>query len=834
MRRNFLLSAILFALPLLAADPGLDLVKEQIGAQVRLGDIAMEKGDFGNAADYYASALKRSDSDFRLRGDIMLKLARAQLYGGNAALAAELMGKFQADYPERSAGLLPGEILQKTGKKEEAGSFFSNLFKSSGDSVDKSEILYRLAEVAIAEGDYTRAEECFDDIVKNGDPLWSAQAKLSKVFIMIKKGNISDAGKLLDAFDADGKIPAGGEFRSKSLRLLLTAKIGDAAKFLSLWADFSKLYAPVGDPVVAEALGEVAQHLVKAGKNSEAEALLSDSFLWQVLDSERQDVLRTIFALQSVDVGKAESAADTAKRYSELFPQADDRIDMIFFAAGKLYLAGSLDRALKLFSQVSADQVTPEKLATRSRRNSALIAEQLGKKDLAKDIYLELLKRGKGAELKSDQLNFGAFLYRAGEYDEAIRILEKISGDEKAAMLLTDAAVKAGDLAKARQVAAELSRSKDLESVGFGMFHLAELSETEGDFSGARTAYLQYVKRFGKEGFYSDIAGFRAALLAWKSGSDDRALELEEFARLNPGSANSPLALLVAMQSKPTLADARAVFASLQGKYPNSPELKQAVLQLAGHMIQEGERDGFFVLLDENEKLFTETNELADLGFVRLRGIYKFNGPAAASSLGNELIEKYPSADIAPEIAFFCGGIEAELKQYEKARECYRRAAELCPAGRLYCCAKGREADMDLAIFVSGVDASALERAENIYRELREKTLTSYADIEQESIFKAGYCRELSGKKLEAVKLYEEVLHVASNLQKQGIAPQEVWCVQALCRTVRILTEIRPAGYIGRAVRDINLVRELNLTNTGEDFEKMIKEVREMVKSVKK
>ena len=795
MRKFFLLSAMIAFSPLWAAGTAPVLSSEQIRAEVRLGDLAIEKGDFDNAVDYFASALKRPGLDRQMRGDILLKLIRARLYGGEVEIAAKLMKQFESEYPERYAGLLQGEILQKTGRTKEAQSFFSSLFGSADNAAEKSEILYRLAEVEIAAGDYKQARERLDQLLAINDENWVPQAKLTRVFVMIRDGKYQAAAQELDAFDAENKIPPGGDFRSRSLRLLLNAEIGDVEKFLPLWAEFCTLYAPVGNQIVAEAVGKVAQQLVKAGKNSEAEQLFESSLNWQLFDSERQDVMRNIMALQTSESGNADAAADTAENYCRIFPNADDRIDMIYRAADKLFSAGKFDRALEFYMRVGNDAATPKKSAASALRNAVIVAEKLGKTDLEKTIYRNLIKLDSDVvEMRKDQINFGAFLYNIGENDEAIKVLEPISADESAARLLTQAAISAGEKAIARRVAAQLSNSNDPQSAGFGLYYQGKLAEEEGDFSGARNDYLLYVKKYGADGPFADEAGFRAALLAWKSGIDATASELEAFAKADPKSANAPNALLVAIQSKAALGEAQTTFDLLLQNYPDSPELKRAVPVMLQRLIQNRDRAGFFALLDKSEKWFSEVDESAEFGFIKLYGIDAFDGAAAADSYGNELMQKYPTADIAPEIAYFCGGIQVALKKYEKARECFQRAAELRPTGRLFFCAKGREADMELELSLANKDESALERAKNIYQMLREKSRNADSETNIESIYKLAFCRELGGAKHEAVKLYEDVLYVASDMRRRGIALPEVWCVKAVCRAVRILIEQRRSG----------------------------------------
>ena len=835
MRKFFLLSAILALSPLLAADSSSGLTDEKIRAEVRLGDLAMGKGDFDNAVDYFSSALARPGLDRKQRGDIILKLVRAQLYGGNVDAAAMLMKQFENEYPERYAGLIQGEILQKTGKTKEAKSFFSDLFGRSDNSLDKSEILYRLAEVEIAEREYQQAKDHLDQLLKINDEKWVAQAKLTKIFVLIRNGEYPAASQALDEFESDGNTPPGGAFRSKTLRLLLTAEIGDAEKFLQLWSDFSKSYAPAGNQIITEALGKVAQHLIKDGKKVEAESILESSLSWQILDSDRQDTMRDIMALQTAESGDADAAASTAEKYQELFPHAEDRIDMINRAADKLYRSDKFDRALEFYLQVGRDAATPKKIAVSALRNAAKTAEKLDKRDLEKTIYQELIQLDQDVvEMRKDRIEFGEFLYNIGEFDEAVKVLENVSGDESAERLLTLAAFSAGEKAIARRVATQLSNSKDPQSAGFGLYYLARLAEDEGDFSGARERYLQYVREYAADAPFTDEAGFRAALLGWKSGIDDKALELEEFAKNNPKSANAPNALLVAIQAKRGLDETRAVFNVMKENYPGSPELKSAVLILLQQLIQYRDRDGFFALLNESEKWFSAAQESAEYGLVKLYGINAFDGAAAAEPYGNELMQKYPAKDF-PEITYFCGNIEAVLGKYEKALECFRSVVEYRPAGQIFFYASGRRADMELELALANKDNAALERAKDIYDTLSKESLGTDTEIKIESTYKLAFCQELSGDKSKALKSYKEVLIIAEDMRNRGIAPQEVWCVRAICRAVKILIDQRPPNYINKAVNDyISYAQKLGLDNTGENFTEMEKDVSNLNKASKK
>ena len=822
MKFRFFITSIVFALafPLAAA-----AVQEKAEAEVRLGDLAMETGDFSNAANYYFQALGKITEDESLNGDVMLKLARALLHNGDRDKALEVMKDFKTRYPSRSAGILPGEILRFEKKYEEANSFLRNLLRGKKDPLVRSQILYQLGEIAVIQGDLVRARECFVAVAELGVPEYASMARLAAVFVMIRRGELTGARQGLDSFDAAGQNDVANRYRSNTLRLLLLSQIGDSRQFTAYWDKFKGLYSPVADQLVAEALGNAIKQLINSG-NAGAERIVQDAFDWQCNDSDRQDLLRTLFALQSSAPDRAAAAAGTAERYDTLFPSAPDRRDILMRGAALLDDSGDSARALRLLEKVFHDSNTPAPIAISAMRNAAFYAEKGGLQKDALQIYERLCAAEGNSAAETDKYNFGAYLFRLGDFARAATVLAGLQ-DINAVMLLCDAYINTGNLAAAEATAVKISGSKDVSCAGFGDFRLAEIAERKGEYSLARERFLAYISKYS-QGAYLAGATFRAALLAWKSGADFAAAELEEYARLNPVAENAPVALFLAMQAKRDCTAALRIFDDISRRYPESRIMPQAVLQIAEFMIQEKKKEEFHTLMLKYEVLFTTDSNKAEYGLVKLRGLAAFGELTAAADLGKDLMKHYPASSAAAGTAFATGNVLAALGNYQQALECYRRAYELCHSGRFGDSAAGRIADMQMAVYAVNLSQDCLTEAEKIYTGLAADS--DFPDIRLQSLFNAGRTLELAGKKSEALQYYEKTLYLAGDLKSRGIHPSAVWCARATYNGVRLLTASRRAEHISRAIRLINRFDELGLPDTGENFPGLKNDLREKLK----
>ncbi len=803
--------ALLAATPLLGAEVP---VADKLAAEERVGMQAEKSERYADAVKHYRRAVELATGDLaEKRGDLLLKLAQAQLLVPDVEGALQTLEEFSRIAPGKANGFLQGaESLPSAG-------WISRIF--SGDAPERRALaLCLLGETAIVRGDYEAAEVVLGEVSKLQLPTYNVRAQLALAYIYIQRGDFRKAQDVLTALRSTPEALAGYQFRHWTLVLLLEASQGEEQKFSAAWEEFRRLYSPTADPIVATALSRVGDRLVKSNQAVAAEKLFTEAFYWQISDADRQDILQQLFSIQIGNPEMYSGAARTAEKYDELFPDGPDRWDFLFRAAHEMQLSGKFAEAVRLCRRIVDADKAPIAERLNAMREAAKAAESQPDYPTATQMYKLLLSNQQYSQnVVGDRVDFGGFLYRIGQYAAAVETLSTLPDSEEAQKVMLEARIKLQDWAEAEKIADRLIRSASAPTVGFARFRAAEIAENRGDLLDAREKFLA-LEKADPAGELAAMAAFRAAYLAWRANLELATAELEDYAERYPKAKNAPTVLFLAMQSKPDLASAKKLFEQLVERYPQAAVVPGAVRQLAEYMIRADQPTEFFALLEKYQHYFVTEAEVAELALTRFRGMAEFGQTklvAEEAAPGGVLSARYAGTPVAGEIAFLAGNCYSTLERYPEALTCYERAAELHPHGILGACARGRIGVISLTLFFSSRDPKKLEVAGQIFQNLIDDPSTD-PDLRLEGFYQLARCRKAADDWNGALELYAKTLEYANELRQEGTAPEPVWCAKAIKEALTLMSISRFPNHLSRGQKLINLFEALGWAEQDEEL----------------
>ena len=807
--------SVLLGAGVFLALPALLCAAENSGSEdLQLGDKALAAGDLNQAERFYRKALVLLADPLWEKG--ALKLCRVYIRKGDIASAAALLEEFAKRCPGRSTGVLPGMILAADGSLSEAMQSFKKVIAKN--DVDKPEALYQLGITALGAGLNDDALQAFAQLAETNSPVYSKYGEYGRVYTLIRQNRIREAQEILKKTPQDET--------TKQLELLALIRSGDLQRFKDRWM---KERTPVRDPRPEKLLYEIcrngADSAIAKGDREFAEVCLKDSFDFASDNSERQDVMRRLFNLQSQY--DCSGAVETVKRYRERFPQASDKALLLIQGGRLLASRGMYKEAVELFSEVIRDE---ENLLDerRSAAWDAAVAAENGKLYKEAEKLLEYLIRRSTTPRQKQRSEFlaGEYYMRRKNYVQAEKYFEQVilqDGSEFSGPALADllsVRVALGKRAQAKETAEKLLKAENPDHVNYGRFQLAQLTEQEGNMSRARELYLDLLKN-APQSSYAPAARFSAAQLAEKLGMlPDAVREFMDFAVQHPEDPNCAAALFLALRSDCLSGKhdtAEKALDLLQKQHASSSQYTAALLQLASYFYHDKKIGRALELLSKN-------NTTAAGKLLKARILVSSGNTAGALQEAKSLAEKFPAAPEAAEAFLLMGNIFSDLGENAAALQQLRQAEQLQKNGVFSQIVSGRIADCSKNLYSGSFDKKHLDEALKRYIALAESA--QLPAVRLQSLCKAGSCYELAGTPEKAVEFYEKTLYFAGLLKSNGFAPDPVWCARAAYAGARQALKKRRPESLSRALRMIRLYEQLELPGTGEDFENLRMELR--------
>ncbi len=817
MKRAFTLAAALLALSAAALDEAVER---------RLGDDAFRSGDYQNSINFYANALRLSAGDQDAWQVNALKLATARLRSGDTAAARRDLEEFRERFPASTAGTLPGEILLAEHRFREAERFFATLAAGEGKEAGQAKFLEALAK--LRQGRSLEASFDFEALEKGApESEWGRRARLARIYSLISAGRLDEAGKLLAVLRALPREVEGVD------RLELFADLAreDYTAFLANWPLVRKKYPSGPDPVFYVIAVRGSALAERRGDNANALQLADAAFACAPDDLSRRAAALGLINLQAKSSPR--EAAEFCRRSLELFPSPGDRAQLLI-RGGRLFLeAGEREQAIELFTLVTSNYDLPNAQRLEAAREAAFTARRSGDDGTALRM-LEYLLSNAGNALQRSEASYllGEFYFHKEKYAKAAELLRQatVGGSVEAArFLLLQSQIQLGDGKAAMATAEQLRASANADYRAAGDYYRGILLRSGGKAAEAREAFRTFVKEYPSS-TYASGALYRGAELAMEQGNYAEAVtEFSEFAERYPALDSAPAALFLAMQSAwfgGDMAAALRQVGELDRRYPDSQAALEARLQIADFLRGNGKYEQALLLLApvDKEGVPRSFDILAEALYVRGRIYLAREEAAKALALFNEILEKYPSSAVAADAGFLAGNIEADFGNFENAVKLFNRARELRPTGLFGELCAGRIADCRFNLYAEKLDRGELTAAITAYRKLSEESKDSR--IALQSCYKLGRCLELVDEADEALAAYERVLYLAADQRRGGGAPDPSWCGKAAYAAVRLYLKSNTLQAAVRALAVLDRYQSLGLPPTGEDFDRMQREIR--------
>ncbi len=652
------------------------------------------------------------------------------------------------------------------------------------------------------------ALEHFEKAAAQPPDEWSRRAALAAIRLIAQKGDWETAISRLDVFArrADAK---NCRYRCETLALWLLASSGKIKEFQTRWQSFHTAFCPVPDAEVAEAVEKAYRLLSDAKDVNAATELLQQSLEYQTSDAARIVVLRREWGSCRTP---AEIAA-VADRYARWFPNMEETAKIQLYAADRLWSANVPDQAQKLWELVAGNRSYSAFFRELALESAAVAAEKRGDDVTARTMYQSLIAMtGFGF---SPRLKFGEYLLRTGDLLEAEKIFRELwlSNDEKrefAGGKLLQVLIRKKKSEEALLLAAQLRNSASYGH--YAEIKLAELQEETGDKEGARSTYQALLRHYPDDPYAGHIA-YRIAFLAGELKLPGAIDEMFSFAAQYPADPRAPRALLRAMQFAGNADAAAPYFGWFVEHYDKDPLFADAVAQQFYFEMAAGHDAKVLQLQEKYSALLPDAQFGAFAGLAELRTLLARERWSEALTLGKSLEERYRASSAIGEIAFCCGNAESVLGNYAEALQNYERALKLRPAGKLGESAKGRVADMCYVLFGQTQKTEFLERAEKLYRELAEKSLS--LPVKLTAYCQLGRTLELSGRLEESTDSYDKALDCAQTMKAGDLQPEAIWCYRAAYGAIRIRMRLR---HRKAALNTAGMLESLALGDHGENF----------------
>lgn len=802
----------------------------------RLAIRALESGDYSNAINFFKKALALSENDQEKWVANANELAAAMLRSGDLAGAKELLTEFRRRYPARSAGLLPGKILMAEQKYAEAEKFFLTL---AGSTVEPELVYQARFELACARFYQNKFSTAIADLEeleqKNVDsPPRASSAHLTRIYMLLAVGKLDIAEKLLKLTKYQNEYP--GHYRR--LDLYLKLKLRQFDDFYKLWPDVVAEAATRQDyKLLYDLAVSGASQAIESKRLDAAAKLLNDGFRFAGNSLERRNILRELINVYaSID---AKQSADAINHYLELFPEADDRTELLLHGAKLLASAKLYDRAISFLKPVIEDYRVPIDQRLGAAKEAATMAQMAGQPEMVRWMYQYMIDQSETIDQKLEgEYLLGEYLFREKKFLQAAIPLKTVALSnsrlaDAARYCLLQSLVELKQYQEAEPVAEALRRSSVQKYVSCADFYRAFLLEKAGLRTEARDEYLKFLMAHPNSE-YSPRARFSAAELAMELRDYSKAISgFLEFAEKNPKSSSAPVALYQAMQSScfaGNMAESQRAVELLQKQYPESMLVIEARLQLADYFIQSADYEAAQRQLTEIEKFpgVKSSEIISELLYDHAKIEFLQRQNQSALKFLEQLLSDYSSSTFGAVAALFAGNIKADQREYREALKFYEQALALGVSGNNLELTKGRIADVKYNLYAETLDKSNLDQALAIYQELADNAANPQVILQ--SLYKYGKCCELMDKRPEALKAYEKLLYLAGDLLQRGITPDLVWTSRGAYQAVLLNLKAGTIESARRALEDIRLYEEFKFTDVKEDFARIKQQIKQHYK----
>lgn len=815
--RHLLLTAAVSAAAALSADEAV---------QRKLGDAAFYAGDYRNAVSSYTSALKMADKEKNPEGwaASALNLGVAYLHSGDIEGAQRIYEEFRRRFPLRSAGTLPGDLMAARGQYAEAEKFFRTLSASDPAMADGAN--FSLAMLCLKTGRTAMAKEIFAELAKKKDSPWQLSARNEKIYALIRLGNYSEALAEI------GLIPA--EKRNADIELmqyLIEAHSGNIANFERDFRKFLEKLPPQPHLRAVELLDQAAKTARKEKKYNFASEALRQALAFAPDKALKQELHKSLIQILLEHDQKAASVE--ARRYTTLYPAAEDRAAVVTMAAQQM--KNPNPDALELYAFITHGKFTAEEKIDAAMA-AASVAEEVREFTVLEKIS-DFLTNRLPAERKIDyQLRYAAYLEKSGKFVQAEKIMQKALADAEAikkAQITEKIAFELLNFNRRRKNSAKIEKwAKRLEDASAknirreAKMALGKILDDAGETRLARQKFLEAAKIMPEQ---EAPALFMAAVMAAKSY--DHAVAAAEFAALAakyPQFAKTPEALFMAADLYSTVNDtdnANKASDMLQNRYPASEAFAAQVLRIALEKGNAGNITEAIADLVKLEKTFAPSAAADEAALMRAVFLTKLGRSAEAMEIFRKLA-KSASPVHAAESNLRMGEIFRKEGKLDEAFQMFMSCALQLPqtmtgdsallqAGSCLLAQKAPLAAEKAALALQIFDRLAAE--------------STIAPIRLEAFYKAGKSLEHLGQKDEALTRYEKTLYTASLIIEQGMIPEARWCEKACEDALRLIAEKREAGALQRGMRLIDSCKELMLPDK-EFIEKMRNDFRKELK----
>ena len=335
------------------------------------------------------------------------------------------------------------------------------------------------------------------------------------------------------------------------------------------------------------------------------------------------------------------------------FPESEFAGPAAYALAGMAFTEKNYNGALPLFHRAAAKSKEPA-VALSAKYFEARCLETVGRKDEARDIYLEVID-GKNPNAYRDdaRLTVASIYLGGGRKAEALRQLEAVAGETQNASLKAEATVRAGMLAL------------DLIQGAQG--------KTDKAMSDKAAALFQKGRTLPEAGRWKAIAQVGLLRLHFQTGQFSQLLtDYKKTLEQAPEDARAEMMLLAANSHRQLghTEKAEEIYKQIIAKYPSREEAKDARYQRLINIYNANDP----ALLAEIEAYFNSnpTLERADQAkLLKAEALYKQQNFGEAAPVYEQLRASQLSTKLRAESAYKLGWCYVQLKNTPKIVEAF-------------------------------------------------------------------------------------------------------------------------------------------------------------------
>lgn len=801
--------------------------------EYKQAETAALTGNIKLAEKLYSKAMELGSDDLHLWGNCVLRLGTLALQQEDISGAKAMLEKFRKRIPAGSAGTLPGEIMAAENDLAGAEKEFRALIANK--DISSTHARYCLAGVLMRSRRFAEALEIYTSLLKSGEPV-GRKAEYARILLLLETGKFTEAEEFIEKALLNGK-----DRNFEKLRLLCAIKKGDLEFLKKNWklGEHELLRSDEFMCSLAEAAAELA---AKKGEFKFAAERCEEAFAFASKPETKRDIIRKLF--DNCAHFDAQTAAQTAEKYSKLFPEASDRALLLIKSGELLTAAGKPQEAVKVFSSVVDEkEFTPEERCSAAFGGAAA-AEAAGVWSDVESLFEKCVSLSSSPSSRDEaKLKYAGFFMRRREFARADAILSELAAGERlnstkelaAYRLLQSKSMQNALSGKELSFAETLSRSENKTYAEFAAFVTAEIFLITGKKSAeVRRKYLDFISAY-PESQYVSQSHFQAARLAGKEGNYAAAAkEFVAFADKYPKHPNTGAARFFALDyfcRAGMRAEAEQELKKLSTLSGGDDAFTAGVLTLSEYLLGENKaKEALTLVLDySSEGKNPQLNSRSDIIFLTARIHFRLGEFDLALS-GLDKMEKL-SADrtVLAEANLLAGNIRCDIyNDFVSAEKNFLRAHELVKEGVFGSAVAGRLADCRYSIYLQNNDKEVLASAEELYRQIAETA--PVADMQVQAMYKAGRCHEAAGDKEKALEDYEETLNFALTLRQSGVVPNQTWCERAAYSAIEIALSDEELTDGSKAEQLLWIYRKLGYENSTRDFKTLQMKVRERQK----